>query len=93
MNLQKIAEYGGRILPDGILEMRDPNDNAKHRYQYAWRPCQTNLRAFQPSRRVLPDEGDYDPPASWWPYNLAELAAQGGYNPILDYFASAKEEA
>lgn len=87
MNLQKIAEYGGRILPDGILETRDPNDDALDRYQYA------RIEGI-PCRRVLPDAGDYDPPAKWEPLYLENLAwfRGGAYHPILDYFATAREE-
>lgn len=85
MNRQGLAEYGGKILPDGILEMRDPNDDAMHRYQYA-------RVEGKPSRRVLPDAGDYDPPAQWEPLDLGEIAgARGMYHPILDYFEGKVE--
>lgn len=80
MNKDKLREYGGQVFADGTLQMRDPNDNARHRYQY-------RLVNGQPCRRMLPDKGDYDPPAEWEPVNLAAIAAtHQGYNPILDYF-------
>jgi hypothetical protein len=78
MNRTILAEYGAHILPDGILEMRDPNDNARHRYQYV-------LADGVPMRRTLPATGDYDPPAQWEPLDLGTLSGVA-YNPILDYF-------
>jgi hypothetical protein len=80
MNARRLAEYGGCLLPDGVLQMRDPHDNARHRYQYA------RIRGV-PSRRTLPASGDYDPPARWEPLDLTRLlACAGTYHPILDYF-------
>jgi hypothetical protein len=68
------------VLADGTLQMRDPNDNARHRYQY-------RMVDGIPSRRTLPEEGDYDPPAQWESVDLLGIAAtHQGYNPILDYF-------
>jgi hypothetical protein len=80
MNRKTLAEYGGHILPDGTLEMRDPNDNARHRYQY-------RLVDGAPVRRTLPDRGDYDPPAQWEPMDLTKIP-RVGYNPISDYFGA-----
>ena len=80
MNRQKLQEYGGQVLTDGTLEIRDPNDNARHRYQY-------RLVNGQPCKRTLPDDGDYDPPAQWEAIDLGGIAAaHHGYNPILDFF-------
>ena len=28
------SDYGGEILPDGTLQMRDPTDNTRSRYQW-----------------------------------------------------------
>jgi len=79
MNNQKLAEYGGKVLPNGTMEMRDSNDNARHRYQYA-------LIDGVPSHRTLPDKGDYNPPSQWEPLDLFAIAAiHQGHNPILDY--------
>jgi hypothetical protein len=83
MNHQKLKEYGGRVLSDGTLELRDPNDNARHRYQY-------RIVDSRPCRRVLPETGDYDPPPQWEPIDLPAIAAtHQGCNPILDYFFDA----
>lgn len=80
MDRAKLAQYGGRVLADGTLELRDPNDNARHRYQY-------RLVGGEPRRRVLPEEGDYDPSAEWEPLDLRALAAAAhGYHPVVDYF-------
>lgn len=80
MNHRMLAQYGGRLFSDGTLQMRDPNDNARHRYQYA-------LVNGVPSRRTLPERGDYDPPARWEALDLRGLlACAGTYHPILDYF-------
>lgn len=80
MNKEKLREYGGQLLADGTLQMRDPNDNARHRYQY-------RTVDGQPCRRMLPETGDYNPPAQWEAVNLASIAATNrGYHPILDYF-------
>lgn len=78
MNRAKIAQCGGRILADGTLEMIDPNDNARHRYQYA-------VVDGVPSRRTLPATGDYDPPATWERIDV-DSSPQGYYHPIRDYF-------
>lgn len=87
MKREKLAAYGGTILGSGILQMRDPNDNAKHRYQYA-------LIDGIPMTRTLPNRGDYKPPAQWTPIDLRAIAASHqGSNPILDYFASKERES
>lgn len=77
MNRQKLIEYGGRILEDGTLEMRNVNDNARRRYQY-------KTVDGHPSSRMLPEQGDYDPPAQWGPLNLREIRDAYGttYNPV-----------
>lgn len=80
---KRLKEYGGYILNDGYgtLEMRDPNDNARHRYQY-------RVINGKPCKRTLPECGDYDPPAQWEPYDVRALARiyAGTYNPIVEYF-------
>ena len=82
---RKLVEHGGRLLTDGTLEMRDPNDNARRRHQY-------RLINGQPCKRLLPARGDFDPPAAWEPLNLAALSAvTQGYNPVLDYFAYQRQ--
>lgn len=78
MDTERLAQYGGRILSDGTLEMRDPNDNARHRYQYA-------IIDGVPSRRTLPDTSDYDPPSRWEPLDIDVSLAP---NPMLDYLTS-----
>ncbi len=81
MNRQKLREYGGHILEDGTLEMRNVNDNAQRRFQY-------KLVDGRPSSRILPEQGDYDPPVPWGTLNLGEIREAYGttYNPVLDYF-------
>jgi hypothetical protein len=84
MNKTKLREYGGRILEDGTLEMRDPNDNARRRHQY-------RLVDGVPSKRCLPANsdtwaGETEPPA-WEPVDVEVLRFSAGvYHPLLDYF-------
>ncbi len=54
-----LSDYLASVLPSGALQMRDPNDNAKHRYCWAW-------LGEVPSRIRLPEKGDFsDSPAQW----------------------------
>lgn len=81
----KLAEYGGRLRTiDGrkVVEMVDPNDNGRARYQY--RRAGERLE-----RRVLQHNGQpFRNGSPWEPYrdsDLAEMrAARGKYHPILD---------
>lgn len=81
----KLAEYGGRIIDtDGqkTVEMRDPNDNAKRRFQYR--------RAGDAiERRVLQSNGEPFRDGSPWEQMTEDEVAQmrsvrGAYHPILD---------
>lgn len=72
--------YGGRILPDGTLQMVDPNDNCRRRFQY-------RLVAGQPMRRVLRQRGEWrEGPAQWEPVEPSVLTNRG---PIAWYFSLA----
>lgn len=91
MNRPKyLRDYLAVALPGRVLQMRDPNDNARHRYQYAsieGRPC----------RRVMPRTGVVrdDPEAAWEPLNpdlvarismARRLRVQRVGHPIVDFF-------
>ena len=81
-----LAEHGGRITEtDGrrTVEIRDPNDNAKRRFQY--RRSDDGLQ-----RRILRDNGEpfLDTGSPWESMTIDEigsmLANRGEYHPILD---------
>jgi len=89
--MTRLAQYGGRrIKVDGqpAIEMRDPNDNAKRRYQY--RAADAGIE-----RRVLRADGSpyLDTGSPWEPMTDADLAsleaAHGAYHPILDEVSKA----
>ena len=78
----RLAEYGARLRTiDGVrvVEMIDPNDNSRSRYQYR-RHNDTVLR------RILHADGA--PLADWTALTRDEMAAllrvRGAYHPILD---------
>ncbi len=84
--------YIGSVLPSGVLQMRDPNDNARHRYQWAW-------IAGMPCRRRLPETGDFiDGAVGWEPVSdqmraridsaiaLARIGRISTAHPIVDYY-------
>ena len=78
----RLAEYGARLRTiDGVrvVEMFDPNDNGRSRYQYQ-RYKHTVLR------RILHADGT--PFADWTALTRDEMAAllraRGAYHPILD---------
>ena len=82
----RLAQYGARLRTiDGrkVVEMVDPNDNARHRYQYR----RSEDGALE--RRVLRSDGSPDADGSpWEPYSPEELASlcamRSQYHPILD---------
>jgi hypothetical protein len=82
VDLGKLKEYGGRLVDtDGRLtvELVDPNDNARRRFQYR--------RAGEGiDRRILQSDGEPMLDGSpWEPCDLAIMrAARGNYHPILD---------
>lgn len=78
----RLAEYGARLRTiDGVtvVEMIDPNDGSRSRYQY-------RREAATVARRVLSSDGVVI--ADWTPMTLSELAVlmsvRGQYHPILD---------
>jgi hypothetical protein len=75
--MDKLHEYGGRIIMiDGrrVVEMRDPNDNARTRYQY-----RLSTNGALEARR---NDGPWETRTAT---ELAELRRQRGqYHPILD---------
>lgn len=78
----RLAEYGARLRTiDGItvVEMIDPNDGSRSRYQY-------RREAATVARRVLSSNGDII--ADWIALTPSEFAAlmsvRGQYHPILD---------
>ena len=80
----KLAEHGGRITEtDGrrTVEMVNPNDNARRRFQY--RRSDDGLE-----RRILRDTGSHSHGA-WESMTIDEigsmLANRGEYHPILDF--------
>lgn len=82
----KLAAHGGRIIEtDGrkTVELRDPNDNAKRRFQY--RRSDDGLE-----RRVLRENGEpfLDTGSPWEPMTEDDIAqlrsVRGEYHPILD---------
>jgi hypothetical protein len=82
----RLCDYGGRMISaDGIatVEMRDPNDNARRRFQYR-RRTDGGLE-----RRVLMADGQPSHDGSpWEPYTDGDLHAlrsqRGRWHPILD---------
>jgi hypothetical protein len=82
VDLGKLKEYGGRLVDtDGRLtvELVDPNDNARRRFQYR--------RAGEGiERRILQSDGEPMLDGSpWEPCDLnAMRAARANYHPILD---------
>lgn len=83
----RLAEHGGRIVTideQRAVELRDPNDNAKRRFQYR-RTADGGLE-----RRVLQEDGSafIDTGSPWEQYSEQELASlrsrRGQYHPILD---------
>lgn len=82
----RLAAYCGRIIEtDGrkTVELRDPNDNAKRRYQY--RRC----GPAHIERRVLQGNGKpFRAGSPWEQMTVDEVAqlhmARGEYHPILD---------
>ena len=86
-NRNRLAQYGGRIVTiddQRAVELRDPNDNAKRRFQYR-RSLDGGLE-----RRMLREDGSafIDTGSPWEPYSEHELASlrsmRGQYHPILD---------
>lgn len=80
--MNKLAQYGGRMLRQGklsIVELRDPNDNAKPRFQYA-------LIEAQLHKRILNSKGEVMVP--WERIGddgfLAMIQQRGQFHPILD---------
>lgn len=88
-----LRDYLATIRPGRILQMRDPNDNSRSRYQYT-------LLDGQPARRRLPQRGFWrdDPAAAGWePLNdqlvtairIARLLGRKRVgHPIVDFFLS-----
>lgn len=84
--MPKLSQYGARIIQtDGIptVEMIDPNDNARHRYQYR----RTTDGGIE--RRVLRADSSLDLDGSPWEtmseaHILSLHANRGSYHPILD---------
>lgn len=80
---QKIEEYGGSIIEtDGkrTIELIDPNDNAKRRFQY--RAIEAGIESL-----VLQANGEpfIDTGSPWEPVDLkAMLRMRGNYHPIID---------
>ena len=83
----KLAAHGGRIITvDGkrTVELRDPNDNARCRFQYR----RTEDGGME--RRVLRENGEpfLDSGSPWEQYTDDEIARlrvmRGAYHPILD---------
>lgn len=79
----RLAQYGARLRTiDGelVVEMIDPNDNSRSRYQYR-RDSGTVLR------RILTSDGSAVI-TDWTALTRAELATlmrvRGGYHPVLD---------
>lgn len=81
----RLREYGGRMLTiDGrrAVQLVDPNDNAKRRFQYRRTLDRTGIE-----RRVLAHDGQpfRDTGSPWELVDIAALAAvRGSYHPILD---------
>lgn len=84
--MEQLAQYGGRMLTiDGhaVVELVNPNDNARARHQYRRTP-DGDLE-----HRVLMSDGEPDADGSPWvrrsPHDLARLrSVRGEYSPILD---------
>lgn len=82
----KLAQYGARLrTTDGrkTVELVDPNDNAKRRFQFRLTP----MRGLE--RRVLRSDGEPMLDGSPWqelstPELAALIAVRGQYHPILD---------
>lgn len=81
--MDKLVEYRGRrLVLDGraVVELRDPNDNARHRYQYRLGGA-TGIE-----RRTLPARGHAA--MEWESVGAGEIgimhAQRGYYHPILD---------
>lgn len=78
----RLASYGARLRAiDGrrVVEMIDPNDGSRSRYQY-------RREAATVARRVLSHDGNIV--TDWYPLSepalSALLSARGQYHPILD---------
>lgn len=84
---ERVRRYGGRLIQvDGrrVVEMRDPNDNARRRFQY-----RAALGGGLEARVLRADGQPFDDSGSPWERRsaaeLAEMRAQRGeYHPILD---------
>ena len=84
--MNRLVEYGGKIImTDGVrtVELRDPNDDGDHRYQYR----RTDDGRLE--RRVLTSAGRPMTDGSPWErLSDAEicglLSRRGEYHPILD---------
>lgn len=84
-----LRQYGGRMVTtDGraTVELRDPNDNARRRFQY-----RRTLDGVVPlERRVLASDGQSfrDTGSPWEAMSWEDFAAlqsvRGAYHPILD---------
>lgn len=80
--MSRLREYGGRIIKINerrVVEMRDPNDNAKHRYQYCVMDGALHKRLLSSGGEIIDN---------WTAYTDAEVCAlqavRAGYHPILD---------
>lgn len=83
--MSQLSEHGGRMIQtDGIdtVELIDPNDNARARYQYR-RAGETIER-----RRLMESGEPYNDGSPWTIVSESDLAAmramRGKYHPILD---------
>jgi len=82
--MARLSDYGGRMITtDGTptVELVDPNDHARRRFQYR-RAADGGLE-----RRVLADDGRpfLDTGWLWEPVDVSALqAVRGSYHPILD---------
>lgn len=82
MRSNRYAQYGGRVLPDGTLEMRDHNDNSRTRYQY-------RLIGGIPHHRRLSCQGAAF--EEWTPYTNTEIGAMIANRSIVwEYFMASQ---
>jgi hypothetical protein len=82
IDLLKLSEYGGRLVQVGddvVLELTDPNDNARRRFQYRRQGDILERRILRAGGRPFEDG------SPWEPCDLAAMRAMRGiYHPILD---------
>lgn len=81
-NRDYYAQYGGRIIQGGVLELRDPNDNSGARHQY-------RLDDGIPQHRRLSSSGQEI--AAWSDYEAHDLRSMAAMNsPVWLYFQEYK---